>query len=103
MSDITRILSQIEQGDPQAAEKLLSLVYEELRTLAAAKLAQENPGQTLQSTALIRETYLRLVGDNIPGNPAVFRCVHQTTEFLSLISGLTYPYLFREWTVPPGR
>jgi len=54
MSDVTRILSQIEQGDPQAAEKLLPLVYEELRKLAAAKLAQENPGQTLQATALER-------------------------------------------------
>jgi DNA-directed RNA polymerase specialized sigma24 family protein len=62
MSDVTRILSQIEQGDPQAAEKLLPLVYEELRKLAAAKLAQENPGQTLQATALVHEAYLRLVG-----------------------------------------
>jgi len=62
MSDVTRILSQIEQGDPQAAEKLLPLVYEELRKLAAAKLAQEKPGQTLQATALVHEAYLRLVG-----------------------------------------
>ena len=61
MSDVTRILSQIEQGDPQAAEKLLPLVYEELRKLAAAKLAQEKPGQTLQATALVHEAYLRLV------------------------------------------
>jgi len=61
MSDVTRILSQIEQGDPQAAEKLLPLVYEELRKLAAAKLAQESPGQTLQATALVHEAYLRLV------------------------------------------
>jgi RNA polymerase sigma factor (TIGR02999 family) len=61
MSDVTRILSQIEQGDPQAAEKLLPLVYEELRKLAAAKLAQEKPGQTLQATALVHEVYLRLV------------------------------------------
>jgi plasmid stabilization system protein ParE len=53
MSDVTRILSQIEQGDPQAAEKLLPLVYDELRKLAAAKLAQEKPGQTLQATALV--------------------------------------------------
>jgi RNA polymerase sigma factor (TIGR02999 family) len=60
MSDVTRILSQIEQGDPQAAEQLLPLVYEELRKLAAAKLAQENPGQTLQATALVHEAYLRL-------------------------------------------
>jgi RNA polymerase sigma factor (TIGR02999 family) len=62
MSDVTRILSQIEQGDPQAAEKLLPLVYDELRKLAAAKLAQEKPGQTLQATALVHEAYLRLVG-----------------------------------------
>jgi RNA polymerase sigma factor (TIGR02999 family) len=62
MSDVTRILSEIESGDPQAAEKLLPLVYEELRKLAAAKLALEQPGQTLQATALVHEAYLRLVG-----------------------------------------
>ena len=62
MSDVTRILSQIESGDPASAEQLLPLVYEELRKLAAAKLAQENPGQTLQATALVHEAYLRLVG-----------------------------------------
>src|SRR5262245_16741750 len=62
MSDVTRILSQIEEGDPKAAEQLLPLVYEELRKLAAVKLAQENPGQTLQSTALVHEAYLRLLG-----------------------------------------
>ena len=62
MSDVTRILSQIESGDPQAAEKLLPLVYDELRKLAAVKLAQEKPGQTLQATALVHEAYLRLVG-----------------------------------------
>ncbi len=61
MSDVTQILSQIEQGDPQAAEKLLSLVYDELRKLAAAKLAHENPGQTLQATALVHDAYIRLV------------------------------------------
>jgi RNA polymerase sigma factor (TIGR02999 family) len=61
MSDVTRILSQIEQGDPQAAENLLPLVYDELRKLAAIKLAQEKPGQTLQATALVHEAYLRLV------------------------------------------
>jgi RNA polymerase sigma factor (TIGR02999 family) len=66
MSDVTRILSQIEQGDPQATEKLLPLVYEDLRKLAAAKLAQENPGQTLQATALVHEAYLRLVGGTDP-------------------------------------
>jgi RNA polymerase sigma factor (TIGR02999 family) len=61
MSEVTRILSAIEQGDPHAAEKLLPLVYDELRKLAAAKLAQERPGQTLQATALVHEAYLRLV------------------------------------------
>ncbi len=61
MSDVTRILSAIEQGDPNAAEQLLPLVYDELRRLAAQKLAQENPGQTLQATALVHEAYLRLV------------------------------------------
>jgi RNA polymerase sigma factor (TIGR02999 family) len=61
MSDVTQILSAIEQGDPHAAEQLLPLVYDELRRLAAAKLAQEKPGQTLQATALVHEAYLRLV------------------------------------------
>ncbi len=61
MSDVTRILSQIEQGDPQAAEKLLPLVYDELRKLAAVKLAIEKPGQTLQATALVHDAYIRLV------------------------------------------
>ena len=61
MSEVTRILSAIEQGDPQAAEQLLPLVYDELRQLAATKLAQEKPGQTLQATALVHEAYLRLV------------------------------------------
>lgn len=61
MSDVTLILSQIESGDPTAAEKLLPLVYDELRKLAAAKLVQERPGQTLQATALVHEAYLRLV------------------------------------------
>jgi RNA polymerase sigma factor (TIGR02999 family) len=61
MSEVTRILSAIEQGDPTAAEQLLPLVYDELRKLAAQKLAQERPGQTLQATALVHEAYLRLV------------------------------------------
>jgi RNA polymerase sigma factor (TIGR02999 family) len=61
MTDVTRILSAIEQGDPHAAEQLLPLVYDELRKLAAAKLAQEKPGQTLEATALVHEAYLRLV------------------------------------------
>jgi RNA polymerase sigma factor (TIGR02999 family) len=58
---VTRILSAVEQGDPHAAEQLLPLVYDELRKLAAQKLAQENPGQTLQATALVHEAYIRLV------------------------------------------
>jgi RNA polymerase sigma factor (TIGR02999 family) len=62
MTDITRILSAIEQGDPRAAEQLLPLVYDELRRLAAQKLAHEQPGQTLDATALVHEAYLRLVG-----------------------------------------
>src|SRR6186713_1264843 len=66
MSDVTRILSQIESGDPSAAQQLLPLVYEELRKLAAAKLAHEKPGQTLQATALVHEAYLRLVGTQEP-------------------------------------
>ena len=61
MSEVTRILSAIEHGDPQAAEQLLPLVYNELRKLAAQKLSQEKPGQTLQATALVHEAYLRLV------------------------------------------
>jgi RNA polymerase sigma factor (TIGR02999 family) len=64
MNDVTRILSAIEQGDPSAARELLPLVYEELRKLAAARLVQEKPGQTLQATALVHEAYLRLVGAN---------------------------------------
>jgi RNA polymerase sigma factor (TIGR02999 family) len=61
MSDVTHILSAVEQGDPHAAEQLLPLVYDELRKLAAQRLAQEMPGQTLQATALVHEAYLRLV------------------------------------------
>src|SRR5512138_2608709 len=61
MSEVTRILSAIEQGDPSAGEQLLPLVYDELRKLATQKLAQEKPGQTLQATALVHEAYLRLV------------------------------------------
>jgi RNA polymerase sigma factor (TIGR02999 family) len=61
MTDVTRILQAIEQGDPRAAEQLLPLVYDELRKLAAQRLAQEKPGQTLQATALVHDAYLRLV------------------------------------------
>jgi RNA polymerase sigma factor (TIGR02999 family) len=66
MSDVTRILFAIEQGDPHAAEQLLPLVYDELRKLAARRLDQEKPGQTLQPTALVHEAYLRLVDVTLP-------------------------------------
>jgi len=80
MPDVTRILTAIEHGDPHAAEQLLPLVYDELRKLAAQRLAQEKPGQTLQATALVHEAYLRLVanaageggGDAPPPSPAAF-------------------------------
>ncbi|HJZ59220.1 MAG TPA: sigma-70 family RNA polymerase sigma factor [Gemmataceae bacterium] len=62
MNEVTRILGALEQGDPHAAEQLLPLVYDELRKLAAARMAEEKPGQTLQATALVHEAYLRLVG-----------------------------------------
>jgi len=68
MHDVTRILSAIEQGDPEAAGQLLPLVYDELRKLAAQMMAQEAPGQTLQATALVHEAYLRLVGGSAPRN-----------------------------------
>jgi RNA polymerase sigma factor (TIGR02999 family) len=66
MSDVTRILTALSKGDAQAAAELLPLVYDELRRLAAAKMAQEKPGQTLQATALVHEAYLRLVGSTDP-------------------------------------
>jgi RNA polymerase sigma factor (TIGR02999 family) len=66
MNDVTRILSAIEQGDPKAPEQLLPLVYDELRKLAAQRLARESPGQTLQATALVHEAYLRLIGSDAP-------------------------------------
>jgi RNA polymerase sigma factor (TIGR02999 family) len=65
MTDVTRILLDIKQGDPQAAEQLLPLVYDELRKLAAQRLARERPGQTLQATDLVHEAYLRLVGPGL--------------------------------------
>jgi RNA polymerase sigma factor (TIGR02999 family) len=64
MTEVTRILSAVEQGDPQASEQLLPLVYDELRKLAAQRLTKEAPGQTLQATALVHEAYLRLVGES---------------------------------------
>ena len=66
MADVTQILNAAEQGDPKAAAELLPLVYDELRKLAAARLAAERPGQTLQATALVHEAYLRLVGGTQP-------------------------------------
>ena len=66
MSDVTRILNAIEQGNARAADELLPLVYEQLRVLAVQKMAQEQPSQTLQATALVREAYVRLVGDGPP-------------------------------------
>jgi RNA polymerase sigma factor (TIGR02999 family) len=74
MSDVTRILSQIESGDSAAAEKLMPLVYDELRKLAAAKLAFEKPGQTLQATALVHEAFLRLVAS--PQSQAASGALH---------------------------
>lgn len=64
MSDVTRLLGAIDHGDPKAAEELLPLVYDQLRQLAAARMARESPGQTLQATALVHEAWLRLVGSN---------------------------------------
>jgi RNA polymerase sigma factor (TIGR02999 family) len=67
MTDVTQLLSQIESGDPAAAEQLLPLVYDELRKLASRRLAREKPGQTLQATALVHEAYLRLLGPDGDG------------------------------------
>ncbi len=69
IDDITQLLSAIEQGDPHAANRLLPLVYDELRQLAAQRMAQEHPGQTLQPTALVHEAYLRLVAGGRPDSP----------------------------------
>src|SRR5687767_3085626 len=78
MSEVTRILSRMESGDPHAAEQLLPLVYGELRKLAAARLAYENPGQTLQATALVHEAWLRLVAGERRGvSPACAENVPQ--------------------------
>src|SRR5207247_6787711 len=86
MSEVTHLLGQIEHGNPGAAEQLLPLVYDELRKLAAAKLAQENPGQTLQATALVHEAYLRLVarpggavGNALRGVPLGDACSVEST------------------------
>jgi RNA polymerase sigma factor (TIGR02999 family) len=71
MNEVTRVLSAIEEGDPHAAEQLLPLVYQELRKLAAQKLAHQKPGQTLEATALVHEAYLRLVGSADASAPRV--------------------------------
>ena len=73
MSEVSRILSAIAEGDPHAASQLLPLVYDELRKLAAHKLARETPGQTLQPTALVHEAYLRLVGEDDKQHWALLR------------------------------
>src|SRR5262245_27877255 len=84
MTEVTRILSAIEAGDPHAAEQLLPLVYDELRKLAAQKLSQEKPGQTLQATALVHEAYLRLVGNQGPRTkPQTPNTKYQTPEWTS--------------------
>ena len=77
MSDVTQILSAIEGGDQKAAEELLPLVYDELRKLAAAKMAQEKPGQTLQATALVHEAYVRLVDDKPAGKWNACCCIRR--------------------------
>ena len=101
MADVTQILSQIEHGDSSAAEQLLPLVYQELRNLAAAKLANERPGQTLQATALVHEAYLRLVDQ---ARPAADQPIRKRARFALLIritaivrgahyrTGLSYPF-----------
>jgi RNA polymerase sigma factor (TIGR02999 family) len=82
MSEVTRILSAIEEGDPHAAEALLPLVYDELRKLAGQKLAQEKPGQTLQATALVHEAYLRLLGSGA-ANPSEQPHWHNRRHFFA--------------------
>src|SRR4051812_11874297 len=72
MPDVTQIMNAIDAGDPQAAGQLLPLVYDELRKLAAARLAQERPGQTLDATAFVHEAYLRLVGERRDASPPNF-------------------------------
>jgi RNA polymerase sigma factor (sigma-70 family) len=71
MGEVTRLISAIDQGEPRAAQQLLPLVYDELRKLAASRLAQERPGQTLQATALVHEAYLRLVGSTCWAGPGL--------------------------------
>jgi hypothetical protein len=92
MSEVTRILSAIEQGDPHAAEQLLPLVYGELRKLAAAKLAQEKPGQTLEATALVHEGQLRAARSNpVPSLPTPYH----SEDALVDRTNLAVPFLLR--------
>jgi DNA-directed RNA polymerase specialized sigma24 family protein len=94
MADVTRILSRIDSGDPQAAEQLLPLVYDELRKLAAARLAHEKPGQTLQATALVHEAYVRLVGRERPGTRSQEPGVRNEESEENLAPG--------SWSLVPG-
>ena len=78
MSDVTRILSAIDQGDTHAAEQLLPLVYDELRKLAAHKMASEKPGQLIQATALVHEAYLRLVASPVASAPGALHACNRS-------------------------
>ena len=104
MSEVTRILSAIEQGDPQAAEQLLPLVYEELRKLAAQKLAQEKPGQTLQATALVHEAYVRLVDVEAPPPSArEVRLAETALRGPELVAEAAVYWAYRVEESPEGR
>ena len=108
MTDVTQILSQIEHGDPAAAERLLPLVYDELRQLAAAKLANEKPGQTLQATALVHEAYIRLVdvehasvlgfGAAISLPPRPRRCGESLSKTLAARDARSTAAIFIAWS-----
>jgi hypothetical protein len=91
MSEVTRILSGIEQGDPHAAEQLLPLVYDELRKLAAQKLTREQPGKTLEATALVHEAYLRLIG---VAEPCVYRDRHHFFAAAASVMDMTIVCIF---------
>src|SRR6202795_4542538 len=88
MSEVTRILSAIKQGDPLAAELLLPLVYDELRQLAAQKMAHEQPGQTLQATALVHEAYLRLVASGDASAPRELHWDHRGHFFAAAATAM---------------
>ena len=121
MSEVTRILSAIEHGDPHAAEELLPLVYDELRRLAAQKLAQETPGQTLQATALVHEAYTRLVAGGetevaTSSSSKLTRCQSppcfsrallrarsiRIRRMASAAAAKKWPRLFQSWFDPPA-